>query len=300
MNRSLEKFIPNWIKSILWTYKQHKLKIKIIKYLENLSVNDMTEEKKEILTYLKHNNISYFPYNFVKKYRSVNIVVYKDENNGMNYVLHDGKCLYFKRGWTEDEIRQYYMGLLVEQDLASPHRYETSDFKVEQGDIVVDAGVAEGNFALSVVDRAKKLYLFEPDSEWVEPLLLTFAPFKEKVTIEHSYISAKSNGTTEISLDDYFGDKKIDFIKADIEGAEPLLLEGAKRIMEKDSPKIAICTYHRQDDAENCKKILESSGYGAIFSNGYMLYLVDNLMPPYIRKCLIRAQKLRNEKDIIC
>jgi len=51
-------------------------------------------------------------------------------------------------------------------------------------------------------------------------------PWKEKVVIVNKFIS----NTTEdnhITLDDFLAGNKIDFIKADIEGAERKLLKGA-------------------------------------------------------------------------
>ncbi|SFO07233.1 methyltransferase, FkbM family [Pseudobutyrivibrio sp. UC1225] len=50
------------------------------------------------------------------------------------------------------------------------------------------------------------------------------------------------------SLDNVFSDKKITFIKMDIEGAELKALEGAKRIIADQRPKLAICVYHRPED----------------------------------------------------
>lgn len=46
--------------------------------------------------------------------------------------------------------------------------------------------------------------------------------------------------------------EKVDFIKADIEGAERLMLEGAQETLLKHAPKLSLCTYHLPDD----KKVL--------------------------------------------
>ena len=43
---------------------------------------------------------------------------------------------------------------------------------------------------------------------------------------------------------------RVDFIKADIEGAERLMLEGAQETLKKFAPKLALCTYHLPDDKE--------------------------------------------------
>lgn len=39
--------------------------------------------------------------------------------------------------------------------------YLDEDFQVEEGDVVLDVGVAEGNFSMEIIERASKIYLFE-------------------------------------------------------------------------------------------------------------------------------------------
>ncbi|MDR0859349.1 MAG: FkbM family methyltransferase [Oscillospiraceae bacterium] len=66
------------------------------------------------------------------------------------------------------------------------------------------------------------------------------------------------NGTEQniihiVSLDDWATDRnitKLDFIKADIEGFERYMLEGAQQILRKFEPKLSLCTYHCPDDPE--------------------------------------------------
>jgi hypothetical protein len=50
--------------------------------------------------------------------------------------------------------------------------------------------------------------------------------------------------------------RKVGFIKADIEGAERHLIRGVKKTIQRDHPKISICTYHLPDDPEILKEIL--------------------------------------------
>lgn len=52
---------------------------------------------------------------------------------------------------------------------------------------------------------------------------------------------------------------RVDFIKADIEGAERLMLEGARMILKEFEPKLSICTYHLPDDPEVLEKIILDS-----------------------------------------
>jgi hypothetical protein len=52
------------------------------------------------------------------------------------------------------------------------------------------------------------------------------------------------------------GISKIDFIKADIEGAERDMLKGAQKVLKRFAPKLAICTYHLRDDPFILGKII--------------------------------------------
>ena len=47
-----------------------------------------------------------------------------------------------------------------------------------------------------------------------------------------------------VPLDDALHDEKTTFIKMDIEGAEPQALRGARKIIQTQKPKLAICIYH--------------------------------------------------------
>jgi hypothetical protein len=123
----------------------------------------------------------------------------------------------------------------------------------------------------------------------------TFAPWKEKVVIVNKYVS-DNDKKNNVTLDAFFRNEKIDFIKADIEGAEPRLLAGAKAILSRQAPmKVVLCTYHKRDDAEALHQMLTEKGFHTEFSEGYMLFLYemcDKFEPPYLRRGLIRGVKL--------
>ena len=265
------------------------LKKKIIKYAEDRYDDP---EVAGVVDFFKKNPLSLIPYDFTKNYDPAKIVVHTDRGNGMKYVMHENKRLYFRRDWDEKGIRGGYRNLLTEQDTASPHRYETAGFHVEQGDVVVDAGAAEGIFALSPVEKAKKLYLFEVDRQWIEALEATFAPWKDKVEIVCKYVS-DNDGEGCITLDTFFGKEKVDFIKADIEGAETALLRGSRNILSRGGKlKVVVCAYHRADDAEQLESMLAGSGFRSEFSGGYMILPDRKLGAPYLRRGVIRGTKV--------
>ncbi|MDR1563304.1 MAG: FkbM family methyltransferase [Dysgonamonadaceae bacterium] len=303
IKRIIKKFTPDFIMSIWRKYQEIKekkewkkwaipLENQVKNYLENIPKESMTDEIQEILDYLrKPHSYTHIPYSYKENYNPDNVKVYKDNERGMLYVIYDEKRLYFKKDWHEKWIRKYYNYLMIEQDEKSPHRYETSDFCVNQGDIVVDAGAAEGNFALSVIEKVKKIYLFEVEEEWIDVLRVTFEPWKDKVVIIKKYIS-DNNENNCVTLDSIFENEEINFIKADIEGAEIQLLNGAKSIMAREMPpKIILCTYHNQNDAEIIDNMLTKQGFNTEFSKGFMIYLYETLNPPYLRRGLIRAWK---------
>jgi FkbM family methyltransferase len=53
--------------------------------------------------------------------------------------------------------------------------------------------------------------------------------------------------------------ERVDFIKADIEGAERDMLRGATNVLKTFAPKLAICTYHMHDDPEVLEKIIKEA-----------------------------------------
>jgi hypothetical protein len=53
------------------------------------------------------------------------------------------------------------------------------------------------------------------------------------------------------ALDDYFKQKKIDFLKADIESYEMNMLYGAESIIKRDNPLLAVSIYHNASDMFN-------------------------------------------------
>ena len=252
------------------------------------------DEIQIILNYLKANPLSIFPYPFSLKYKALKVKVFSDKQLGLRYVLHEDKRMYFKRNWSISNIREYYRGLLMEQDFESPHRYLIEEFDVNEGDTVADIGAAEGIFSLSIIHKVKKIYLFETDIEWVEALNATFEPWSDKVEIVNKFVSSDTDDFN-ISIDNFMAKSNIqlNFIKIDVDGAELSLLNGAKNFLQiSNNIKIAICSYHKKEDENNFLNIFNKNNFTVANSRGYMIYYYDcTLSFPYIRRGLLRAQK---------
>lgn len=273
--------------------RRRRLKNKVVEYLEGIPPQSIPDDQKEVLEYIREHDISVFPYNFPEEYDPSEIEIFQDAEIGLHYMMWEGKRLYFRSGLRKSKAVRVFNRLLLEQDVRSPHRYLSEDFDIAEGDVVVDVGAAEGNFSLSVVEKAGFIYLFEPDERWIKALEATFAPWKHKVRIEKKFVSDKTNANS-VALDDYFpADQTINFIKADVEGAEADVLRGARKILSAEAAlKVAICTYHRQEDGEILEAMLKEAGYSTSFSDGYMLYYYGRnnvVREPYLRRAVLRA-----------
>jgi hypothetical protein len=267
------------------------LRGKILKYFLSLPENEVNDEHREVLSYLENNPVRIFPYKFHENYSAEKIEVYYDSEKGMRYVLQDGKRLYFKKRWSEKRIKRAYSDLMREQDLHSPHRYLTESFAIGNEDVLADIGAAEVNFSLSVIEKVRKVYLFEYDREWTEALKATFAPWSEKVEIINKYVS-DIDDEKHIRLDTFYEKKKdLTFLKIDVDGAESIVLKSCNEIFRSgNSFKVALCTYHRNNDEKDFTSLLKSHGYKVTPSSGYMIHYYDKkIKAPYLRRGLIRA-----------
>jgi FkbM family methyltransferase len=149
------------------------------------------------------------------------------------------------------------------------HYYEKFNTIVSTSDVVLDCGAAEGLFGLSVANRCKKVYVIEPLNSFIDSLKLSFSnysnveilPFGLSDKKEFAYISDKDTWskisehgeyTVELkTIDDLFYRKglEVNFIKADLEGFDFKMIQGAKETISNNKPKIAITTYHSIEHA---------------------------------------------------
>ncbi len=274
--------------------KKHRQALPLV--LDYFAGKDTTPEQQEVLDYLRKHGFDIFPYERLHLKKPSDLEVIFDKDVGLSYVLLDRKRLYYPQDTPRAVIqRGYYDEQLVSQHPESPHRYLTGDFNVQPDDIVVDCGAADGNFSLDVVDKVKKVYLFEPAERWQKPLAASFAPWKNKVVIVPKFLSDETNESS-VSLDDYFADRNETptMIKMDIEGFESRALHSAQKLLRAPNGirKAVVCTYHRQDDEQTLGTFLRECGFNTATSKGYMLFVYDDdVKPPYLRRGIIRATK---------
>lgn len=205
-------FSPNEIEDLEWDYicifssykkqilkqlvkemsvSEEKIKNIFYPYIEQLKNHYSTTDNDEIKNAIKkiEEDDSLNVYHFNPSYDEVWYEVFYDSIADLHYVLFEGKPLYLKRGFlfTKKGEKEYIRNIWYEQDLNSPHLYEEGEISVEEGDILVDCGVCEGNFSLHNIDKVSKLYLIECDADGWKHYNIHSRPIKIKLFIVISF-----------------------------------------------------------------------------------------------------------------
>jgi FkbM family methyltransferase len=155
--------------------------------------------------------------------------------------------------------------------LLEQYRCERAGIGVKTGDIVIDAGGCWGDTALYFAQEAAQVFCFEcipPNLKIIGENLALNPSLGAKIRVVQKALwnksgekmifqemgpgsRASSDGTgvdvETQSLDDFVAAnsvERVDFIKMDIEGAEPEALIGAERTIRKHRPQLAISIYH--------------------------------------------------------
>lgn len=153
--------------------------------------------------------------------------------------------------------------------------FEHDFFTYNAEEVFVDAGGYDGDtieeFSLFMQNNYKRIYSFEPDKNMADLLKSKLCKYGDKVKFFPyglwsektllpfcndnrdcaSHIANDDTATSFaqcVKLDDIIKNEVVTFIKMDIEGAEIPALYGAKNVIVRDTPKLAICIYHKPED----------------------------------------------------
>ena len=169
----------------------------------------------------------------------------------MNFKLsHDYE---FMQGFSNDHKGQYFDKEILPE---------------MQNIVFIDGGGYVGDTVSEVIKNYpdyKKIYSIEPIKENLRIAKRDLAEFKniefincglsnKKQTLnfneEKSFSSMFGTGSQSIEVDalDNLIQERVDYIKLDIEGAEQDALKGAKKLIQRDKPILAICIYHKAED----------------------------------------------------
>lgn len=237
--------------------------------------------------FLENNDVQMYPYDWTREYEKSNFECFQDAD-GYFWVDYKGKKLFFPLTFSEEMVKNYYTFLLMEQDDRSPHKYFGKDFVVNESDVFVDVGAAEGMISLDIIDSVKRVIIFECDNNWLNALHKTFEIYGEKVEIIPKFVGNTSSDK-EIKLCDVLDKAEKYIFKIDVEGNEMRVLEGMKGIQLNAESKILICCYHNQVDEKLIVEYMDREDMEYEFTDGFLLSVWGGYEEPYFRRGICRA-----------
>lgn len=161
-------------------------------------------------------------------------------------------------------------------------------FMLSPDEVFIDCGAYDGDtldvFLKESGGRFGKFVALEPDPEnfarmqeyhsetlRLDPRVTAFQVASGARTERLSFIADGSDAARvasineenvvevdSVKIDDFLGDLHPTFVKMDIEGSERDALRGAERTIREDSPILAICAYHKQDDLWKIPLLIKS------------------------------------------
>ena len=293
--------VPYYLRRKIAYCVKQKYKSTILKEINTqLNSNITMEESKEFLKikdYIKKNGVSTYNYSYTDNYKIKDFkkkIMY-DSRYRMYYTIRNGHPLFLKKTYNTKVMAAHcYMNICMEQDVESPHCYLDRTRDNLKGDILIDAGAAEGFFALDNINSFSRIIIIECEKEWIEALKITFQEELKsgKVEIVDRYLSDVVSDN-EITIDKLLeGEEDILSItvKMDIEGYECKALCGAKETLSRNiNENFFIAAYHKKDDERDIRRCLEN--FELESTKGYLVFTEGTDKKNLLRKGVIRANK---------
>lgn len=231
---------------------------------------------------------------------------YFQKFNSLFSLKNQSDILKISKLWEDEQSKQVFFNLIkfrltfnkffIKTIKTNNKQYfEPNILSFEQKEVFLDCGAYTGDsieqFCKEVSGKFKKIYSFEPDQENFLKLCQTirkinssqiipvdkavYSSTKEIKFCETNDVDARiddknSNSVfiSAISIDDFLKNKEeATFIKMDIEGAEIEALLGAKKVIRKSKPKLAISVYHKDLDLWKIPLLIKH------LNKNYRLYL---------------------------
>ena len=160
-------------------------------------------------------------------------------------------------------------------------------FKPPKNSTLIDIGAHAGSFTLKMAKKMDRVVAIEPNPRTFRFLLQNIKLNKLDNVVAINAAVSDREGTTRLFLRDashlssimFHANEgvqvatetldgivkrldlsQVSFIKLDAEGAESIVLQGAKKTLESNRPNIAM-EIHSQSEAEDISRLLRSMGY---------------------------------------
>ena len=207
--------------------------------------------------------------------------------------------------WEDDISRQEYLGQLawhtsLDRSVLPPHRPQNEIYfpddliQMTPDEVFVDCGAFDGDTIQAFVDRSaasfREIVAIEPDPANVTALRQRVASMPEgvgrRVSVMQNAVgssrqsvrfnavgtaaSSVGDGQLEVEcapLDELLANVAPTYLKMDIEGAELDALQGARGMITRHSPVLAICAYHRLEHLWRIPLLIRS------YNQGHRLFL---------------------------
>jgi len=170
-----------------------------------------------------------------------------------------------------------------------PHQYLWGPTQLQPGEVALDIGACEGAFAAQAAALGARVIAIEPSQIMITAMVRLFqlrglAPihisrcllgrsgsafFLERRDGPHASgtVDGPQDGAFEVpalTLDEYaegIGLQRLDFIKCDAEGADVGIIKSGPATLRRFRPKLAIATYHNDQDFLELRQFLVPLGY---------------------------------------
>lgn len=170
-----------------------------------------------------------------------------------------------------------------------PHYFDEDIISITDSEIFVDCGGYNGDtlsaFRNVTEDKFQSYYLFEPDVKLLEEarrkgdcrvIYVNKGVWREETTL--SFMEETAGGNGSVVMDNNAANtvyvlvttldkavEKATFIKLDVEGSELNVLKGAKNLIKKCHPKMAVCVYHKYEDYIELYRYIQELGNYRIY-----------------------------------
>ncbi len=185
------------------------------------------------------------------------------------------------------------------KEMLFPDYFDPDILPISKDEVIADVGAYIGDTAFQfaqLYEKCKKMYCYEIDPSNAEKARkntqkFPFVEIRQKAVSDHngtlclnlnssdsSASQVTEKGSVEVpavTLDDDIKEP-LTLIKMDIEGAEQSALRGCKRHIVQDKPKLAICTYHGNQDIWQIPRMIDAIRNDYKF---YMRFNGGNLFP---------------------